>query len=86
MKDDSALLPSGFGKFGAYGKDARTGRNPQTDGSITLAPHKVAVFRQSRKFRKELKGGIASQSFTTGNFAGPEKAAPYAPRTSVFRA
>ena len=56
IKKDHALLVSGFGKFEAYSKQARKGRNPQTDESITLPPRKVVVFRLSRKFRAELNG------------------------------
>ncbi len=56
IKKDDALLISGFGKFEAYDKNARKGRNPQTDETITLAPRKVVVFRLSRKFRMELNG------------------------------
>ncbi len=33
IKKDHALLISGFGKFEAYDKKARKGRNPQTDES-----------------------------------------------------
>ncbi|BFR49825.1 integration host factor subunit alpha [Nitratidesulfovibrio sp. HK-II] len=54
IKKDHALLISGFGKFEAYDKKARKGRNPQTDETITLPPRKVVVFRLSRKFRAEL--------------------------------
>lgn len=54
IKKDNALLLSGFGKFEAYDKNARKGRNPQTDQSITLDARKVVVFRLSRKFRAEL--------------------------------
>ncbi len=54
IKKDHALLISGFGKFEAYDKKARKGRNPQTDETITLPPRKVVVFRVSRKFRVEL--------------------------------
>lgn len=54
IKKDHALLVSGFGKFEAYAKKARKGRNPQTSQSITLPPRKVVVFRLSRKFRAEL--------------------------------
>ncbi len=57
IKKDYALLISGFGKFEAYEKNARKGRNPQTDESITLPPRKVVVFRISRKFRSELNEG-----------------------------
>lgn len=56
IKKDHSLLISGFGKFEAYDKNARKGRNPQTDESITLPPRKVVVFRLSRKFRVELNG------------------------------
>ena len=54
IKKDNELLISGFGKFEAYDKNSRRGRNPQTDEVITLPPRKVAVFRLSRKFRAEL--------------------------------
>ena len=54
VKRDHALLISGFGKFEAYPKKARKGRNPQTSESITLAPRKVVVFRLSKKFRGEI--------------------------------
>lgn len=54
IKKDHALLISGFGKFEAYDKKARRGRNPQTDKSIILPPRKVIVFRLSRKFRVQL--------------------------------
>lgn len=51
---DKALLVSGFGKFEAYDKASRKGRNPQTDETIMLPPRRVVVFRISRKFRAEL--------------------------------
>lgn len=54
IKKDEMLLVSGLGKFEAYAKKARKGRNPQTDATITLPPRKVVVFRLSRKFRAEL--------------------------------
>lgn len=56
IKQDNTLLISGFGKFEAYDKSPRKGRNPQTDESITLPARKVVVFRLSRKFRMELNG------------------------------
>lgn len=56
IKREDALLVSGFGKFEAYSKSARKGRNPQTEETITLPPRKVVVFRLSRKFRMELNG------------------------------
>ncbi|GFK95335.1 Integration host factor subunit alpha [Fundidesulfovibrio magnetotacticus] len=54
VKRDNSLLISGFGKFDAYDKRARKGRNPQTSDTIVLPPRKVVVFRLSRKFRAEL--------------------------------
>ena len=51
---DHSLLISGFGKFEAYEKQARKGRNPQTNETITLPARKVVVFRISRKFRAEI--------------------------------
>jgi integration host factor subunit alpha len=54
VKRDHSLLISGFGKFDAYDKQARKGRNPQTNETITLPPRRVVVFRLSRKFRSEL--------------------------------
>lgn len=54
IKQDYSLLISGFGKFEAYDKNARRGRNPQTAEAITLPPRTVCVFRLSRKFRAEL--------------------------------
>lgn len=54
VKRDHALLVSGFGKFEAYSKKARKGRNPQTSETITLSPRKVVVFRLSKKFRNDI--------------------------------
>ena len=54
IKKDRAMLISGFGKFESYDKNARMGRNPQTEEVITLPPRRVVVFRLSRKFRAEL--------------------------------
>ncbi len=54
IKKDNSLLFSGFGRFEAYAKKARKGRNPKTRTSITLPPRKVVVFRVSRKFKAEL--------------------------------
>ncbi|TVR02164.1 MAG: integration host factor subunit alpha [Desulfovibrionales bacterium] len=51
---DHALLISGFGKFDAYAKKVRKGRNPQTSEAITLEPRNVVVLRLSKKFRDEL--------------------------------
>ena len=54
IKKDHVLLVSGLGKFEAYAKKARRGRNPQTRSDMTLPPRRVVVFRVSRKLRAEL--------------------------------
>lgn len=54
IKQDHAMLLSGFGKFEAYAKKARKGRNPQTSDSLIIEPRKVVVFRLSWKFRDKL--------------------------------
>jgi len=51
IKKDNSLLISGFGRFEAYAKLARKGRNPQTGDSLMLPPRRVLVFRVSKKFR-----------------------------------
>ena len=56
VKKDHKLLLSGFGSFEAYHKQARRGRNPQTDEAMTLDERIVVVFRLSKKFRHELNG------------------------------
>ncbi|MFW5730034.1 MAG: integration host factor subunit alpha [Desulfonatronovibrionaceae bacterium] len=54
LKKDHSLLISGFGKFEAYQKQPRKGRNPQTSESILLSGRKVVVFRLSKKLRAEI--------------------------------
>ncbi|MDQ7033211.1 MAG: HU family DNA-binding protein [Desulfonauticus sp.] len=54
IKNDGSLLISGFGKFEAYQKKPRKGRNPHTNETIMLPGRKVVVFRVSKKFRAEL--------------------------------
>lgn len=54
IKEDEALLISGFGKFESYEKKPRRGRNPQTSEAIILSGRKVVVFRISRKLRTEI--------------------------------
>jgi len=53
---DGELLISGFGKFEAYAKKPRNGRNPQTGERMVLPARRVLVFRLSRKFRSQLNG------------------------------
>ena len=50
IKKDNALLISGFGKFEAYDKAPRKGRNPQTDEAITLPPPPVPQIQSRAQF------------------------------------
>jgi integration host factor subunit alpha len=58
MKDTLAqgeeLLISGFGKFSVRQKNARRGRNPQTEESLILGARKVLVFKSSRVLRNRI--------------------------------
>ncbi len=54
IKRDHALLISGFGKFEAYAKEARRGRNPATGEDMIMEPRTVVVFRLSKKLREKL--------------------------------
>lgn len=51
LKNDKEMLLSGFGKFEAFTKRNRKGRNPQTGEEIVLDAHDVLAFRISRKFK-----------------------------------
>ena len=51
LKEEKEMLLSGFGKFEAFTKKNRKGRNPQTGVEITLDSHDVLAFRISRKFK-----------------------------------
>jgi len=48
------LLISGFGKFSVRQKNARRGRNPQTEESLILGARKVLVFKSSRVLRNRI--------------------------------
>ncbi|WP_456325089.1 HU family DNA-binding protein, partial [Desulfonauticus submarinus] len=48
IKEEGSVLISGFGKFEAYQKNPRKGRNPQTNETIILPGRKVVVFRISK--------------------------------------
>ena len=54
IRDDKEILLSGFGKFEAFTKKNRKGRNPQTGEEIVLESHDVLAFRISRKFKAAL--------------------------------
>lgn len=54
MQGGEDVLLSGFGKFMVKQKDARRGRNPQTNDEIQLRPRKVVVFRTSGRLREKI--------------------------------
>jgi integration host factor subunit alpha len=54
IKRDHAMLFSGFGKFEAYAKKARKGRNPATNETMILEPRKVVTFQVSKKLRQAM--------------------------------
>ncbi len=54
ISSEKVLLISGFGKFEAYFKKKRRGRNPQTEEPILLPSRTVCTFRVSRIFKREL--------------------------------
>ena len=72
IKKDNALLISGFGKFEAYDKASRKGRNPQTDEAITLPPRKVVVFRRNGIQHSRLND--AGQGQAAGEVVGVHRA------------
>ena len=48
---------SGFGQWNVSNKHARTGRNPQTGKSMTIAARKVVAFKPSMVMRKSMNSG-----------------------------
>lgn len=47
---------SGFGNFVLRDKDARVGRNPQTESPMTIRARRVLTFRPSQVLRHDLNG------------------------------
>jgi len=45
----------GFGTFGVRQRKARTGRNPQTGGTIQIPAKRVAKFLPGRSLREKVK-------------------------------
>jgi integration host factor subunit alpha len=48
------LLISGYGKFSVRQKNARRGRNPQTNEALMLRGRKVLVFKASGVLRERM--------------------------------
>ena len=47
----------GFGTFGARNRPARTGRNPRTGESVSIAATTVPVFKPRKTLRDAVGGG-----------------------------
>ena len=54
LADGEDLLISGFGTFLVRQKNARLGRNPQTQASLMLRARQVVVFKTSRVLREKM--------------------------------
>jgi len=56
LESGDDFLISGFGKFIVRKKEARRGRNPQTEQDLTLDPRKVITFECSPVMRDRING------------------------------
>ena len=56
LSNGEDVLISGFGKFIVRKKEARRGRNPQTEQDLTLDPRKVITFECSPVMRDRING------------------------------
>jgi integration host factor subunit alpha len=54
LADGEDLLISGFGKFHIRQKNARRGRNPQTQEKLMVKARKVLVFKASGVLREKM--------------------------------
>jgi DNA-binding protein HU-beta len=62
LKNGDRVALIGFGSFSVASRSARTGRNPQTRKTITIAEKKVVKFKPST----ELVGEIDDETDDTG--------------------
>jgi DNA-binding protein HU-beta len=61
---------TGFGRFEAKHREARTGRNPGTSKEIRIAASKTPAFRAGKQFKETLSGGPWLLSGTHGDGEG----------------
>jgi len=57
LEDGEDVLISGFGKFCVKTKNARRGRNPQTEEALTLRTRRVVIFKCSGVLKEKINGG-----------------------------
>ena len=55
VKGEEVSIP-GFGKFKVQSKPARTGRNPSTGATITIAASKKVVFQPAKVLKDAVNG------------------------------
>ena len=51
LKEEKEMLLSGFGKFEAFTKKNRKGRNPQTGAEITIEASKLPAFKAGKALK-----------------------------------
>ena len=56
LEDGEDVLISGFGKFCLKTKNARRGRNPQTEEALTLRSRRVVIFKCSGVLKEKING------------------------------
>ena len=54
VKGGDAVRITGFGTFKLRPRAARTGRNPQTGGEITISGRRVLTFKSSQVLKKSM--------------------------------
>ena len=57
LKRGDEVRIAGFGTFGVSERGERQGRNPQTGGTITIAPSRGAKFTAAKAVKDALNGG-----------------------------
>lgn len=56
LKDGDKINLKGFGTFEVREREARTGRNPRTGETMTIAASKVPAFKASSTLKKVVNG------------------------------
>jgi integration host factor subunit beta len=54
MKNDDRVELRGFGAFSVKSRNARTGRNPRTGGSVDVTAKRVPFFKTGKELRERL--------------------------------
>jgi nucleoid DNA-binding protein len=55
LKEEKEMLLSGFGKFEAFTKKNRKGRNPQTGEEITIEASKLPAFKAGKALKDSVQ-------------------------------